>query len=326
MAMKAGGGNVILNANGISLLGSTGFDTNRSYNFTNATYGIYSYLSARVSVPLSLTNAVFSLGPITDLDSQLSLTSQAGAGRQALAILQAGVNGGLTGYLKIDVSGSVAQAEFNGITDVYLPVGTLTLGKQIAQSEISAPATPASGTLAWYPDTTQSWGYFKNDAGKAVPVGQGKLFLDPADGIDSGTSIVTLASNFRVVQFADGGDAFRHYHFFLPPGWAGRTLTVRIMWAPTSTSTGNCRWQVLTKRFAPGTTIDSATTTLTNIDSAGSGVVDRPNGTTPSTTMSLSAYAEGDAMEFRVGRLGTDGSDTFTGAANLLAIELSVVG
>jgi hypothetical protein len=196
----------------------------------------------------------------------------------------------------------------------------------LEQAEIAAPSTPASGYLRWYANSTQSWAYFKNDAGAAVPAGQAVLHLGLGEAeLVGAPTRVAVVTNHRAISYADAADTYAAWTFILPRGWAGRNMVAKILWAPSTTNTGNCLWQFLGYRIATGITLLATTAVAVNEVQAGNSVADRAQLLTTGN-MSLSAFAEGEGMTFQLQRGGTNGLDTFTGAARLLAIELSVVG
>lgn len=211
----------------------------------------------------------------------------------------------------------------NGV--ILGPFGGLgLLSSYVEQAEIAAPGTPASGFLRWYADSTHSWGWFKNDAGAAVPAGLAVLNLPiGAAELDTATRVV-VASVHHTVSLADAAIQSANWSLVVPPGWPGRTLTSRCLWAPSSTNTGSARLFAQTYLQRAGTTLSASATTETVVTQAAAGTADRPQLVTLS--MSLSAYQAGDALTFRLGRTGAHADDTFTGAVRLVAVELSVVG
>jgi hypothetical protein len=195
----------------------------------------------------------------------------------------------------------------------------------VETTEAAAPATPASGFLRWFASAAQGWGYFINDAGAEVPAGLAVLNLPVITGHRPGTAVIaTVATNTYALGLPNAATPTAVWSLKLPPGWAGRTLAVNFHWAPSTTNGGNCVFFAEAYLIQDAATVSAAATVSGTVVSAGTGTVDRA--AIAAITLSLASFAEGDALSFRFGRLGNDAGDTFTGQANVLALELSVVG
>lgn len=149
-------------------------------------------------------------------------------------------------------------------------------------------------------------------------------WVSPISELYSTATVGAVATNWQARQFPDAASTFGYHTLALPAGWGARTLTVKIWWAPSNTNTGNCLWQFIVQHIISGTTVNAAADVSTTSLSAGNGTVDRPQ--TVTVTLSLSGLSSTDAAQLRLGRVGDDGTDNFTGTANLLAILLSVTG
>lgn len=201
------------------------------------------------------------------------------------------------------------------------------LSSYLDQAEVAPPAAPASGYLRWFAHSTHSWGYFTNDGGAAVPAGLATVSLPLGAAELSGATRVFVQTNHPSISFADAADQSAYWTFKLPPGWPGRIMSLRLLWAPSSTNTGNCLWQPLIYRQATGVTLLSTSTDFLTTLSAGNGVADRAQLVTAwSGDLDLAGFADGECLSLRLLRPATNVLDTFTGAARLLALELSVVG
>jgi hypothetical protein len=141
----------------------------------------------------------------------------------------------------------------------------------------------------------------------------------------SSATRVFVQTHHTAISYADAGTQAAYWSFKLPLGWPGRSMVVRLLWAPSSTNGGNCLWSVETYLQQAGTTLSSSPVETKNEPATANGTADRPQLTTMAAH-SLASFAAGDAALLRVARLGANGLDTFTGAARLLAVELSVVG
>jgi hypothetical protein len=141
--------------------------------------------------------------------------------------------------------------------------------------------------------------------------------------LSSATSVF-VQTHHTAISFADAATQSAYWSVKLPPGWHNRTLVVKILWAPSTTNGGDCLWSTDYYKQVAGTTLSSTATETDNVASTANGTADRPQAATiASYNLSLAA---GDAIVLRISRAGANGLDTFTGAARLLAVELSVVG
>ena len=160
------------------------------------------------------------------------------------------------------------------------------------------------------------------------------LVSNPGTTLNLPIGAATLASATQVfvqthhdaISFADAATQSAYWSLKLPPGWAGRNLTARLVWAPSSTNTGDCRWVIALYLQKAGTTLSASAEDADTSVQAGNGTADRPQVHTNGGTLSLANFAEGDSLSFRVARTGADAGDTFTGDARLLAVELVVTG
>jgi len=112
----------------------------------------------------------------------------------------------------------------------------------------------------------------------------------------------------------------------LPRHYAGGGLTVTIIWAASSATSGNCKWNAEIERIADGghdIDADSFASAQTATEAT--------NGTSGIATYTTIAFtsgaqmdslAAGEAFRLRVTRDAADGGDTMTGDAELLAVEI----
>lgn len=193
------------------------------------------------------------------------------------------------------------------------------------QKEISTPSTPAAGYMYGYADSTQSWGYFINDAGKIVPVGIATLNLPIQAAWPLSATLSSILTYHRTLNFADAADQIAMWNFKLPLGWGGRSMVPRLLWAPNSTNTGNCLWFSFFLKQVASVTMDATWIASGSALSAGPGVTNRAAAVTL-PAMSLSTISDGDGITFGIFRNGVGATDTFTGVGLLVSVELSVVG
>ena len=132
-------------------------------------------------------------------------------------------------------------------------------------------------------------------------------------------------SNRRPVQAFDAGtDETAYWSFIAPQGITG-TITCVVTYAMASATSGAVYWQAALEAITAGDATDSDATT--SFDTANSG-----NGTVPATagyiqqisiTMTnADSIAAGDYVRLSVNRDADNASDTATGDAYLLCVEL----
>jgi hypothetical protein len=127
-----------------------------------------------------------------------------------------------------------------------------------------------------------------------------------------------------IVLFVDAATTGRAFPIILPRNYAGGGITAYLHWCGVPTS-GNVVWGGAFERHQAATDdldSDSFATeqTATGAISGTSGVI-----TTTSiafTSGQIDGLAVGESGRFRVQRLGGDGSDTTSGDAQLLGVEL----
>lgn len=104
----------------------------------------------------------------------------------------------------------------------------------------------------------------------------------------------------------------------IPTNYESATdLSFHVVWLPSNTDTGNVLWELQFAIVTPGgDTLPGSPTTLTVLD-AGSGTINDVLNTA-AMTVSGTGVVGGDELVFTISRLGSDGTDTFTGNARLL--------
>lgn len=186
------------------------------------------------------------------------------------------------------------------------------------------PALASLQTLTQKVAELQRW-YERLKSQEAINYSAGSVFSLPIGAaVLSGATVVTVQTNHRALNFADAAVQFVFWSFKLPPGWGGQAVTVDYLWAPSSTNTGNALLTTGFYRQAAGVTLSAVAAAGGGGVQAANGVADRPQ--LNSSVLSLATFSDGEALSFRILRNGTDGTDTFTGAVQLLAVSLSIVG
>ena len=97
-------------------------------------------------------------------------------------------------------------------------------------------------------------------------------------------------------------------------------LNIRLIWAATTATTGNCVWQVALERMTTDMDADSFDTAA-SATAATSGTSGIPN-YTEITLTTIDSVTAGDGFRLKVTRNATSASDTMTGDAELIAVEV----
>lgn len=129
-----------------------------------------------------------------------------------------------------------------------------------------------------------------------------------------------------VLDFDAATDETAIFSAVLPRNYAGGGLTCSLRWAATSATSGNVVWTTEIERIDDGVLdIDAdsfaATSSVTDAASGTSGVT-KYSTTTHTSGAQMDSLAAGEMFRLRVTRVGSNGSDTMTGDAELLAVEI----
>jgi hypothetical protein len=191
-------------------------------------------------------------------------------------------------------------------------------------SQLPAATTPLAGTeeLAIVQSTET-----RRVAASALGGGGGTKTLavfTPLDNQPPATNFATLDTR-NSVALLDFDAATAEDAVFVGVIPEGAVLTsgiiVRLSWAATSATSGDCRWLVdIEKTTGHDIDADGFDTAVagTTTTAAASGEVN----TTAITITTIDSVAAGDAFRVRVRRDAADAGDTMTGDAELVAVEL----
>lgn len=248
------------------------------------------------------------------------------------------------------------EATFNG--DVTIAAaGVLTIPRgtspttnasgEIALDTDGDGATVTSGVLKVYDGTNQLYGFLAtgypssdNDVmaydsatnrvtwqAQAGGVGTESvnIFLLPNHNTPPTSNPATLdtRNNHKVLDFDDATDESAVFSAFLK-GYNGGGLTVKIIWAATSATTGNVVWNAEIERIQDDVTdIDSdsfaAANAVTATTASASGETSYDS-ITFTDGADMDSLADGEAFRIRITRDANNVSDTMTGDAELWGV------
>lgn len=112
----------------------------------------------------------------------------------------------------------------------------------------------------------------------------------------------------------------------LPANYAGGGLTVTLIWAATSATSGDCRWDAQIERLEDeGTDMDAdsfaAVQSVTATAPATSGALQYSD-VTFTTGAQMDSLAAGEAFRLKVTRDANNAADTMTGDAELRSVRV----
>ena len=132
-----------------------------------------------------------------------------------------------------------------------------------------------------------------------------------------------LRPDMKVLDFDASTNQFAQFSVAFPKSWNEGTVTYQVYWAPASTNTGNCLFQLQGVAVGDGDTIDIAYGTAVTITDAGIGTVEDQQVTAESSAITIAGSPAVDQQTyFQFLRLAADGSDTFSADARVLGVKI----
>lgn len=142
----------------------------------------------------------------------------------------------------------------------------------------------------------------------------------------SAFATLDLRNGHPVLDFDAGVAENAIFTFVLPRNYGGGGLTVYIHWAATSAITGDCVWNAAFERIGEG---------QQDIDADGFATAQAATATAPATSgnvdiqaipftdgAQMDSLAVGEAFRLKITRDAANASDTMTGDAELVAVEI----
>lgn len=135
---------------------------------------------------------------------------------------------------------------------------------------------------------------------------------------------LTLSNRRPVLGFDASTDETAYWTFVAPQGFTG-TVTLVLFYAMASATSGNIYWQAQLEAITPGDSTDTDATTSFDTANSGNGAVPGTAGHMQAISITMTnadSIAAGDLVRLSVNRDADNASDTATGDAYLLAVEL----
>jgi len=250
------------------------------------------------------------------------------------------VSGAIVSQGQQSISGFVATGANSRIDRIVLD--SLTgVATRIAGAENVAPVAPAipAGKLPiaqvgpFSNGTLQTTNSMITDERTMLipPVGKhtvyipsGAMIVNTSNGATVSSPLETANNKVMVgaLDFPDGSVAkYVQFSMDMPKDWDVGTFTAKYNWMSASGS-GDVVWQIRALALSDGDTLDTAFGTTVKVTDTAANNTERMTSDTAAITPSNSPAAR-DRITFQVFRDPTDGSDTFTGTARLIGVEIT---
>jgi len=201
-------------------------------------------------------------------------------------------------------------------------------------TEIAAPSTPSSGTLAIYADSTTSLPTAKNDAGTVIQMGGGQyrtisfnaggMTPRATNGAESGTfETGTNDLNYDFFDFDATTNEAVQVAFMMPDEWDGGDVKFKFIWTNAAVEgTGNVLWSVSGGSTSNNDALDTSLgVAKTRVDAFTSGTLNKSASATALVTIAGSP-ALGDLVILEFERAASVGTDTYDEDARLLNVTM----
>jgi hypothetical protein len=186
--------------------------------------------------------------------------------------------------------------------------------------------TPNSGDAALYIKSDNK-AYIKDSAGTEVAVGAGgtKTYsvFTVRDNQPPATAFATLdtRNSIAILDFDDATDESALFLGIIPEAASlASGLKIRLIWTAATATSGDCVWDASLERMTTDIDTDSFDTiaSITATTNATSGV---PN-YSEITLTTIDSVTAGDGFRLKINRDANNASDTMTGDAELIAVEV----
>ena len=183
--------------------------------------------------------------------------------------------------------------------------------------------TPNSGDSALYLKSDNRV-YTKNSSGveySATSLTYARF--NAQDNQPPATNFATLdtRNSIAVLDFDDATDEAAIFLGIIPEAAAlGSGLKIRLIWTATTATSGDCVWDASLERMTTDIDTDSFDT-IASITATTNGTSGVPN-YSEITLTTIDSVTAGDGFRIKINRDANNASDTMTGDAELIAVEV----
>jgi len=134
-----------------------------------------------------------------------------------------------------------------------------------------------------------------------------------------------LRNGHPVLDFDAASDEDAIFTGVLPRNYSGGGITATLIWLATSATTGDVVWNTAIERIDTGTDTDAdsfATANAATATTSGTSGAPTYTGIAHTSGAQMDSLAAGEAFRLKVTRDANNASDTMTGDAELLAVEI----
>jgi hypothetical protein len=145
----------------------------------------------------------------------------------------------------------------------------------------------------------------------------------PRDHQPPATAFATLdtRNSIAVLDFDPTTDESAHFVSILPEAAnLASGLKIRLLWAATTATSGDCVWDASLERMNTDIDADSFST-IASVTTTTNGTSGIPN-TSEITLTTIDSVTAGDGFRLKITRDANNASDTMTGDAELIAVEV----
>ena len=200
-------------------------------------------------------------------------------------------------------SGAGPTLSSTGSTDTNIDMNLNPAGSGVLKS--GAAAVKIAGTETIWVPATAMYGSTTNPAA--------------AEQVET----TALRPDMKVLDFDASTSEFAQFAITFPKQWNLGTITFIPTWTPGNTDTGDCIWSLSGLSVAEGETIDTVFSGAQTSTDAGIGTVeDIQMGPASSAITIAGTIADGNQVFFQIERDADNGSDSFTGDARLLGLQI----
>lgn len=153
------------------------------------------------------------------------------------------------------------------------------------------------------------------------------VVFGPNDNEPPTASYATLDTRnvHPVLDFDAAADESAVFTGVLPRHYAGGGITIKLIWAASSATTGDVVWNTAIERLDTGTDMDAdsfATANAATATTSGTSGANTYTDVAHTSGAQMDSLAAGEAFRLKVTRNADDAADTMTGDAELVAVEI----